>query len=229
MRFNKKLTILPAFFIFTAWALAQDVHYNYERGANFASYKTYTWVVKDSASSTTPAQAPTKTDGQSPLPVPPAPPANPGDLLSKIGSTEPAGNGIPFAARTGSGDPMVDQEVRRAVDEQLAQKGLARTDGTADLIVVYHVALREERAINLTGFGWESSGGYRDGSVQGQTSSIAVGTLVIDLYDSARKQLIWRGDVTKTVELKRDPNKNYKTLQKAMTKLFKNYPPPPSK
>jgi hypothetical protein len=52
-----------------------------------------------------------------------------------------------------------------------------------------------------------------------------VGTLVVGLYDPARKQLIWRGDATKTIDLKKDPDKNYKNLQKAMAKLFENYPP----
>ena len=52
---------------------------------------------------------------------------------------------------------------------------------------------------------------------------------MIDLYDPTRKQLIWRGDATRTIDLKKDPDKNYKNLQKAMTKLFKNYPPPTNK
>ena len=65
--------------------------------------------------------------------------------------------------------------------------------------------------------------------MQGQTSSVPVGTIVVDLYDPAQKQLIWRGDATKTIDLKKDPDKNYKNLQKAMAKLFKNYPPQPKK
>jgi hypothetical protein len=65
----------------------------------------------------------------------------------------------------------------------------------------------------------------QSGTVTGQTSTIPVGTLLVNLYDPARKQLIWRGDASKTLDLKKDPDKNYKTLQKAMAKLFKNYPP----
>jgi hypothetical protein len=53
--------------------------------------------------------------------------------------------------------------------------------------------------------------------------------LLVDLYDPARKQLISRGDASKTIDLKKDPDKNYKNLQKAMAKLLKNYPPQPSK
>jgi hypothetical protein len=41
----------------------------------------------------------------------------------------------------------------------------------------------------------------------------------------------WSGAVTpsKTIDLKKDRNKNYKNLQKVMAKLFKNYPPTPGK
>jgi len=38
-----------------------------------------------------------------------------------------------------------------------------------------------------------------------------------------------RGDASKTLDIKEDPNKNYKNLQKAMEKLFKNYPPQANK
>jgi len=65
--------------------------------------------------------------------------------------------------------------------------------------------------------------------VTGQTSTIAVGTLLIDLYDPARKQLVWRGDGTKTIDIKKNPDKNYRNLQKAVAKLFKNYLPQPGK
>ena len=68
-------------------------------------------------------------------------------------------------------------------------------------------------------------GGWDSGTVTGQTSTIPVGMLLVDLFDPAKKQLIWRGDASKTLDLKKDPDKNYKNLQKAMTKLFKNYTP----
>ena len=59
----------------------------------------------------------------------------------------------------------------------------------------------------------------------GQTSTINVGTLLVDLYDPAKARLVWRGDGTKTIDVKKDPEKNYKNLQKAVAKIFKNYPP----
>jgi hypothetical protein len=46
--------------------------------------------------------------------------------------------------------------------------------------------------------------------------------LLVDLF-APQKQLIWREQ--QDADLKKDPDKNYKNLQKAMAKLFKNYPP----
>jgi hypothetical protein len=45
------------------------------------------------------------------------------------------------------------------------------------------------------------------------------------MYDPAKKQLVWRGTATKTLDPKAKPEKRQKNLAKAMTKLFKNYPP----
>ena len=184
MRFIQRLSFLPVFIVLMTSLYAQDVHYNYDRSANFGAYKTYQWVD---------------------LPGP--------------------GGAVP--------DQLIDQSIKRAVDEQLAQKGLTRVDSGADLHVAYHAIVREEKGINLSAFGdgggpwgWGGGwGGFNSGTVTGQTSTIPVGTLLVDLYDPARKQLVWRGDGTKTIDLKRDPDKNYRILQKSMAKLFKNYPP----
>ena len=129
-------------------------------------------------------------------------------------------------------DQLIEQAIQQAVDEQLAQKGLTRVEKGGDLMVGYHAIIREEKSVNVNGSGWGGPwgggwglGGWNGGTVNGQTSTIPVGMLLIDVYDPAKKQLIWRGDATKTIDLKKDPDKNYKDLQKAMTKLFKNYPP----
>ena len=45
------------------------------------------------------------------------------------------------------------------------------------------------------------------------------------LFDPAARQLVWRGSASKALNLSNDPNKNYKQLEKAMAKLFRNYPP----
>jgi hypothetical protein len=227
-------TLLPFFLIFIPGVFAQDVHYNYDRGANFAGYRTYQWIEL-------PGNGPRTDDAGSPrsrveLPLLPT------GLPAPPPSLPPPPSGVPASApyfldgasdirANGSEDQLIDQEIKRAIDEQLAQKGLKKVEKDGDVLVAYHAGLHQETAINLFGSGFREGGfnGWAHGSIQGQTSTIPIGTLLVDLYDPAKKQLIWRGDATKSIELKKDPDKNYKNLQKAMAKLFKNYPPQPNK
>jgi|SRR5271166_5343563 len=211
----KQMTFLPAFLFTITCAFGQDVHYNYARGTNFSAYKTYQWVEIESTPKVEPPNVPPNLPGL---------PSLPGGAPNFPGTASDVRS-------TGSEDQLIDQDIRRAVDEQLAQKGLTKVEKNADLQVIYHAAIHQEVGVNLSGSGWggRGLGGWLDGSIQGQSSTIPIGTLVVDLYDPARKQLIWRGDATKGIDLKKDPDKNYKNLQKAMAKLFKNYPPAPNK
>jgi hypothetical protein len=116
-----------------------------------------------------------------------------------------------------------DAEIKQAIDSQLAAKGLTKTDSDpADLYVGYQVALNQEKQWNAYGTG----GGVRWGGMGTATNStITNGTLALDMYDPATKQLVWTGNATKTIDPKSNPEKNQKNLNKAMEKLLKNFPP----
>jgi hypothetical protein len=57
------------------------------------------------------------------------------------------------------------------------------------------------------------------------TSTIYVGQLALDLYDSSKKELVWRGVASKTIDPQAKPEKRQKNITKTVTKLLKNYPP----
>ena len=118
---------------------------------------------------------------------------------------------------------IMDAEIKQAVDSQLASKGLTKTDGDkADLYVGYQIAVDQEKQWNGYGMG----GGLRWGGMASATSStISIGTLVLDMYDPGSKQLIWTGNATKSIDPSSNQEKNQKNLNKAMAKLLKNYPP----
>ena len=129
-------------------------------------------------------------------------------------------------------DQIVDQQIKQAVDTQLAAKGLTKSTGdTADLLVGYQVAVNQEREWNSYGTGMGVGYGYRmgGGMTTATSSTINIGTLGVDIYDSAVKQLVWRGSATKTLDTKVNPEKRQKNIDKAVTKLLKNYPPPVKK
>jgi hypothetical protein len=59
----------------------------------------------------------------------------------------------------------------------------------------------------------------------GQTSTIYIGQLALDMYSSSPRALVWRGAASKTLDPKASPDKQQKNLQKAVAKMLKNYPP----
>ena len=120
---------------------------------------------------------------------------------------------------------IVEQEIKQAIDAQLATKGLTKTDAdNADMYVGYQCSVDQER--QWSGFGMRGIGGGM-GSVS--SSTIQNGTLAVDFFDPANKQLIWRGQAAQTLNPSGNQQKDMQRLNKAMAKLLKNYPPPPPK
>jgi hypothetical protein len=122
------------------------------------------------------------------------------------------------------GDQLLDQDIKRAVDAPLASRGLRRVESGGDLCVGYQAAISQENQFDSVGWGGPGWFG-RWGDTRVTTSTIDVGKLVIGLFDPENKQLVWRGSASKTLNISKDPDKNYDKLQKAMAKLFKNFPP----
>jgi hypothetical protein len=120
-------------------------------------------------------------------------------------------------------DQIVDQEIKQAVASQLTGKGLTQTDAdNADLYVGYQVAVDQEKQWNAVGMGGRRFGGMGSAT----SSTISNGTLVVDIYDAANKQLVWTGRASKTLSPGSNQQKNLENLNKAIAKLMKNYPPP---
>lgn len=131
---------------------------------------------------------------------------------------------------------LMDQAIKSAIDNALQAKGLRRSDDdNSDLAVAYQVSLSQEHQINTYstgGYGGWGYGPYWGGgmsSTTSTTSTINVGTLVLDMYDPGRKQLVWRGTATKSLESGQDPEKVRANLQAAMDKMLATYPPPAPK
>jgi hypothetical protein len=132
---------------------------------------------------------------------------------------------------------LVDRQVKAAVDVELSKKGLTPATGeTADLFVGYQAAVDSEKQYTSYDTGWGygpgwGGGWYGGGSsmTTGQTSTIYVGQVAIDMYASLPQALVWRGVASKTLDANAKPDKQQKNLAKAMAKLLKNYPPPVKK
>ena len=127
-------------------------------------------------------------------------------------------------------DELTEKQLVAALDAELARKGLSKTEAdTADLYVGYQVAIKEERQFTTYSTGWGYGPGWRAGmgstTTYGETSTIHIGELVMDMYDAGKHDLVWRGVATKTLDPKAKPEKRQKNIEKAVAKLLKNYPP----
>ncbi len=129
---------------------------------------------------------------------------------------------------------LVAKQLKDAVDAELATKGLTKIDDdTANLFIGYQAGVGQEKQFTSFSSDWGYGGGwYRGGwygpgggTTTGSTSTIYVGQLVLDMYDSANRDLVWRGVASKTLDAKAKPDKQQKNLAKAVKKLLKNYPP----
>jgi hypothetical protein len=126
---------------------------------------------------------------------------------------------------------ILDEQIMRSVEAQLAAKGLRKTDTDPDLIVVYQAAVNQERQWNAYSsgggyWGWGGWGGWGGMNTTTATSeTINIGTLNVDFYDLETKKQIWRGEATKTLDPPKDPNKLQGRIDKAVARLLKNFPP----
>ena len=113
MKITKRLVLPLALLFMLACARGQDIHYNHDRGANFAAYKTYQWVdvLSDPPHADIPNGLPEVNlpDGAPPIDIP---------------------GGGPFGDIRGGAqeDQLTAQAIKRAIDEQLAQKGLTKVE-----------------------------------------------------------------------------------------------------
>jgi hypothetical protein len=133
-------------------------------------------------------------------------------------------------------DQITLRKLGAAFDAELARKGLAKTESAnADMVIVYQAAVRSEKEINSYSTGWATGGAGWGGGAFGSSqtnyivSTISIGSLNLDMYDASRKQLVWRGIASKTLDPKAKPEKQDKNIAKAAQKMLKNYPPPKKK
>jgi hypothetical protein len=180
MKVQKVLFALMAMmFLFAGKSSAQQVKTDYDRGANFAQYKTYSWE------------------------------------------------------HVKTQDALDVDRIKNAVNAALAAKGWTQVDSGGDVSIVAMEITRNQQTLNTFydgfggGWGWRRFGGGGFGEATTTTETYKVGAVVVDLFDTKTKQLIWRGASSDT--LSNNSEKNIKNLDKGVEKMFKKFPPSSSK
>jgi len=139
---------------------------------------------------------------------------------------------------------LIDRNIRQAVEQGFAQRGIMRTTQQPDLLVQYHTYTEKKRQSYSNfnygpffpyggwgypfGLGWGRFygwgfpyGGWGNGYNRSYT--FTEGTLVLDVLDARTRELLWRGSIQGEVD-------NVKQLQrraeKAAQAIMKKYPVP---
>jgi hypothetical protein len=130
-------------------------------------------------------------------------------------------------------DPLLVDRIKNSVNAALAAKGWTQVDSGGDASIVAIEITRNRQTLNTFydgfggGWGWRQFGGGGFGEATTTTQTYKVGTLVVDLFDTKTKKLVWRGTSSDT--LSNNSNKNIQNLDKGVEKMFKQFPPGPSK
>jgi hypothetical protein len=117
------------------------------------------------------------------------------------------------------------------VAETLTEKGWKKVDSNPDALVVVHGATQTKRSLNTFysggggwgGYGYRGWGAGGMGSATTTESEYQVGTLVVDIFNAQTKQLVFRGAAQDEISDKAE--KNIKKVEKATSKMFKDFPP----
>ena len=138
-----------------------------------------------------------------------------------------------FAMKLGTswGNQISEKRVMGEFTEALTEKGWKMDEAAPDAVVVLHGATETKRTLNTFysggagwgGYGYRGWGGMGMGSATTTEHEYAVVTLVVDIFDAKSKQLVFRG--TASDEISDKPEKNVKKIDKAASKMFKNFPP----
>jgi Domain of unknown function (DUF4136) len=130
-------------------------------------------------------------------------------------------------------DALEVDRIKSAVNAALAARGWTQVDSGGDISIVAMEITRNQQTLNTFydgfggGWGWRRFGAGGLGEATTTTETYKVGTVVVDLFDTKTKQLIWRGASSDT--LSNNSDKNIKNLDKGVEKMFKNFPPGSSK
>jgi hypothetical protein len=128
-----------------------------------------------------------------------------------------------FTVRDGTSAYHVEAEklIMDAVERELTLNGLTRDDEYFDLIA-YTYALSDRQTLDALADPdyWE----FITGGNSQSAWAFGAGTIVVDLVDPATDVVVWRAAAAGTVKGSFD--RMAKRTEKAIGKMFRNYPPP---
>jgi uncharacterized protein DUF4136 len=107
-------------------------------------------------------------------------------------------------------NPFMHSLIKNTIEAELATSGLTEVEANPNVWVNYHASTTTDVQLRTDSYGYSFGGygmagwgyyGMAAGPVSSTTRAIEYtrGTLVVDIWDAASKQLVWRGTVSDTL------------------------------
>jgi hypothetical protein len=137
-----------------------------------------------------------------------------------------------YSIRIGTtwGNDIAERQVLAEFDEGIASKGWTKAEqGEAQIEVILHGATEVKHTLNtfyngMGGYGYGYGYGWGGpGVVTTTMTDYTVGTLVVDMFDTETKHLVFRG--TAQHKVSSHAKKNVKRIEKTASEMFEHFPP----
>jgi hypothetical protein len=132
-------------------------------------------------------------------------------------------------------NPLLAKRIRRAIEDQLSMQGYRKSDpGQASFLLGYHLSLGKGLQVNTVndyyGYGYGRYGGWGGPSAGTSTTTVReyeTGTLIIDIVDGGKDELVWRGSGMTRLSKTTTPKKSDKVVAEVVREILKKFPPKP--
>ena len=125
---------------------------------------------------------------------------------------------------------LTRKRLETIIARELSQKGFQQValDERPDLLVHYWVGIKEKQRVESTGptvgaYGGRGGYGWGAGYSGVTTYEYREGTLITDLVEPGKKELVWRA--TMVANLEDTAQENIALVEEAITKAYKDFPP----
>ena len=127
-------------------------------------------------------------------------------------------------------DDLNKNRLINAITTELSAKGFTKAESNPDVLIDIKIKAEQKQTATATSSGGYGGGyGYRWGggfsTTQINYDTYIDGTLFIDMIDASKKQLVWQGRGTKTIDQDANQDKREKNINYAVKQIFMKYPP----
>ena len=121
---------------------------------------------------------------------------------------------------------QITQRIENAVEHELMADGYQKASAAPDFYVVYHTSVETQvtgATIDTWGYTYRRPR-WRTGTVYAdvRVDSYQEGTLIIDIVDAEKNELVWRGTAVGAVS---SPAQAAKKVDEAVQKILAEFPP----